>query len=92
MSNSLYPDQTGHFVWPDLGPISVIFLAVKPTPVTGIVPKAKKYGFFPQLKEKKFPFPIFKIGQHIKAIASRKATYSQFKFDTKIFIVIGVGA
>ena len=37
-------------------------------------------------------FPIFKVGQHIKALASRKATYSQFKFDTMIFIVLGVGA
>ena len=37
-------------------------------------------------------FPIFKIGQHINALASRKATYSQFKFDTMVFIVLGVGA
>ena len=33
---------------------SVIFLAIKPTPVTGIVPKAKKYVFFP-IETKKFP-------------------------------------
>ena len=27
--------------------LSVIFLAIKPTPVTGVVPKAKKYVVFP---------------------------------------------
>ena len=32
----------------------VIFLAIKPTPVTGIVPKAKKYVFFP-IEANKFP-------------------------------------
>ena len=38
-------------------------------------------------------FPIFKIGQHKKALTSRKeATYSQFKFDTMVLIVLGVGA
>ena len=30
--------------------LTVIFLAIKPTPVTGVVPKAKKYVFF-QLKQ-----------------------------------------
>ena len=34
--------------------IAVIFLAIKPTPVTGIVPKAKKYVFFP-IEANKFP-------------------------------------
>ena len=36
------------------GQFSVIFLAIKPTPVTGIVPKAKKYVFFP-IEANKFP-------------------------------------
>ena len=74
----------------------MIFLAIKPTPVRGIVPKAKKYVFSPN-EAKKNPkmnniFPIFKVGQHIKALASRKATYSKFKFDTMIFIVLDIGA
>ena len=74
----------------------MIFLAIKLTPVTGIVPKAKNYVFFP-IEAKRNPkmnkiFSIFKVGQRIKAIASRKATYSQFEFDTMIFIVLGVGA
>ena len=34
--------------------ITVIFLAIKQTPVTGIVPKAKKYVFFP-IEAIKFP-------------------------------------
>ena len=74
----------------------MIFLAIKPTPVTGIVPKAKKYVFFP-IKAKKNPkmnniFPIFKVEQHIIALASRKTTYSKFKFDIMIFFVHGIGA
>ena len=41
---------------------TVIFLPMKPTPVTGIVPKAKKYLFFP-IGARKIPkmsdnFPI----------------------------------
>ena len=31
-------------------------------------------------------FPIFKVEVHIKALASRKATYSIFKFDMMIFL------
>ena len=34
--------------------LSVIFLAIKQTPVTGVVPKAKKYVFFP-IEANKFP-------------------------------------
>ena len=33
---------------------AVIFLPIKPTPVTDIVPKAKKYVFFP-IEANKFP-------------------------------------
>ena len=33
---------------------TVIFLAIKPTPVTGVVPKAKKYVFSP-IEAKKIP-------------------------------------
>ena len=33
---------------------SVIFFHIKPTPVMGIVPKAKKYVFFP-IEANKFP-------------------------------------
>ena len=57
------------------------FLAIKPTSVTGIVPKAKKYVFFPI-----DIIPIFKVEEHIIALASRKATYSKFKFDIMIFV------
>ena len=51
------------------------FFAIKPTPVTSIVPKAKKY-VFSQLKQN-IPkmnniCPIFKVGQHIKALALKK--------------------
>ena len=37
-------------------------------------------------------FPIFKTVHHIIALASRKATYSKFKFDMRIFFVHGIGA
>ena len=36
------------------GQITVIFLAIKPTPVSGIVPKGKKYVFF-LIEANKFP-------------------------------------
>ena len=38
-------------------------------------------------------FPIFMVEQHIIALASRKATYSKFKFDIIIFFFVhGIGA
>ena len=73
----------------------MVFLAIKPTPVMGIVPKAKKY-VFSQLKpinsKMNNIFPIFRVEQHIIALASRKATYSKIKFDIMIFFAHGIGA
>ena len=67
----------------------MIFLAIKRTLVTGIVPKAKKY-VFSWLKKRnsqnEYIFPIFKVEQHIIALASRKVTYSKFKFDIIVFL------
>ena len=46
------------------------------------------------IEANKFPFfnenifPIFKVEQHIKAHASRKATYSKFKFKIMIFFLL----
>ena len=37
-------------------------------------------------------FPIFQVEQYIIALASRKVTYSKFKFDIMIFFVHGIGA
>ena len=62
---------------------AVIFLAMKPTP--GYRSQNQKVCFFFQVKQINSQtnniFPIFKVEQHIKALASRRATYFKFKCD-----------